>query len=387
MVEDSELPEERGLACRTRALARASWRRRRRAAGRASRHAGRTPGAGRGSAMADSRPHQAELGVAGAPENRAEDPGAAGSLVRDYATVFKMMSPSYSGEGLTPLQCARLLPLATGVQFFWVVLFMIVELSAGAGGTSGVAGTRTVMLFFVYLLLIPIALLISRAAAAGSLRNSGLVRARESSAVVFVCIPGTGCMLACGYIHAPCTIHTGVRACVRACVRAQVLAYALVASSMLAAMLGSSMSTFGVEKCRGSATLGPLFPDVTSAVQTPVVQADSPAGSETGTGTGTGTAWLTETGTGTGTADEESEDTADEDSEDEADATSVVSGGLYMVGTVICLPVRLARTSLCASMPIAIVGLNGTDRRWMFAPVCQHWRAPVFVRAACPADV
>jgi uncharacterized membrane protein YtjA (UPF0391 family) len=168
--------------------------------------------------MADSRPHQAELGVAGAPEDRAEDPGAAGSLVRDYATVFKMMSPSYSGEGLTPLQCARLLPLATGVQFFWVVLFMIVELSAGAGGTSGVAGTRTVMLFFVYLLLIPIALLISRAAAAGSLRNSGLVRARESSAVVFVCIPGTGCMLACGYIHAPCTIHTGVRACVRACV-------------------------------------------------------------------------------------------------------------------------------------------------------------------------
>ena len=149
-----------------------------RAAGCLPRQVGcRVLGAGRDGAMADSRPHQAELGIAGAAEEAQAPADAGPSAVQDYATVFKMMSPAYSGEALSPLQCAGLLPLATGVQFFWVVIFMIVELSAGAGGTSGVAGTRTVLIFFVYLLLIMIALLISRAAVAGSLRNSGLVPA------------------------------------------------------------------------------------------------------------------------------------------------------------------------------------------------------------------
>ena len=147
-------------------------------------------------------------------------------------------------------------------------------------------------------------------------------------------------MLAGGCIHALCTIHL----CVCACVHddAQVLAYALVSSSMLAAMLGSSMSTFGVEKCRGSATLGPLFPDVARAAQIPAVQEaneDAPAGTGTGTGAQVGTG--TWTGTGTGTADEESEDMV-------STAASVVSGGLLMVGTIICLPVQLRRTSRCA---------------------------------------
>ena len=60
----------------------------------------------------------------------------------------------------------------------------------------------------------------------------------------------------------------------------QVLVYALLASSMLAAMLGSSMSTFGVETCNGSSTLGPLLPvDAGSSHTEPI----TPAGYSTTT--------------------------------------------------------------------------------------------------------
>jgi hypothetical protein len=45
--------------------------------------------------------------------------------------------------------------------------------------------------------------------------------------------------------------------------------FTLLASTVLAALLGSSVSTFGVEICYGSATLGPTMPDVSSAATTP----------------------------------------------------------------------------------------------------------------------
>ena len=123
-----------------------------------------------------NQPIQAELGMP--PQTEAGDrKSGVKALVLDYVMVFRMMSPSFSGEALSQLQCGRLLPVTTGVQFFWLVIFFVVELSGGAGGTSGVAGARTVLLFFIYLLfLIPIALLISRAAVAGRIQNSGLVQ-------------------------------------------------------------------------------------------------------------------------------------------------------------------------------------------------------------------
>jgi hypothetical protein len=124
--------------------------------------------------MANSQPNQAELEMP--PLAEAGERQSLKALALDYVMVFRMMSPSFSGSALSQLQCGRLLPVTTGVQFFWLVIFFIVELSGGAGGTSGVAGARTVLLFFIYLFfLIPIALLISRAAVAGRLQNSGLV--------------------------------------------------------------------------------------------------------------------------------------------------------------------------------------------------------------------
>jgi hypothetical protein len=48
----------------------------------------------------------------------------------------------------------RLLTLATGIQLVFITVFMVVELSGGAGGTSGVAGTSHVLLFLTYCLLL-----------------------------------------------------------------------------------------------------------------------------------------------------------------------------------------------------------------------------------------
>ena len=72
-------------------------------------------------------------------------------VLMDYVTVFKIMGPSYAGPSLSKTQHCRLLPLATGIQIFWVFIFFVVELSAGAGGTSGVACTRTVLILFMYI--------------------------------------------------------------------------------------------------------------------------------------------------------------------------------------------------------------------------------------------
>ncbi|EKX45561.1 hypothetical protein GUITHDRAFT_138790 [Guillardia theta CCMP2712] len=57
--------------------------------------------------------------------------------------------------------CA-LLPFSTAVQLFGVLIFLIVELSGAAGGTSGVAGTRTVFLFLLYWMLFALSLQIGR---------------------------------------------------------------------------------------------------------------------------------------------------------------------------------------------------------------------------------
>lgn len=115
-----------------------------------------------------------DLGDVSTGDGCEPQPGST-SLMADYVTVFKTMSPLYVGEGLSKQRCCRLLPLATCLQLFWVIIFMIVELSGGAGGTSGVAGTRAVLLFLLYIVLLFIALLISRAASYNALKNSNLV--------------------------------------------------------------------------------------------------------------------------------------------------------------------------------------------------------------------
>lgn len=119
--------------------------------------------------------------VAHTEETGAEE--AQGSAAADYVTVFKMMSPSYDGPSLSKEQYCRLLPLATGLQFFWVLLFMIVELSGGAGGTSGVAGTRTVTLLVVYFCLVLLALIVARSSANGTLNNVNMVRCNADKPV------------------------------------------------------------------------------------------------------------------------------------------------------------------------------------------------------------
>ena len=45
---------------------------------------------------------------------------------------------------LTKKELCALLPLSTGIVVFWFWVFLVVELAGGAGGSSGVAGTRTV---------------------------------------------------------------------------------------------------------------------------------------------------------------------------------------------------------------------------------------------------
>jgi hypothetical protein len=97
------------------------------------------------------------------------------SAVIDYLTMFKMMSPSYRGRPLKNHQYCKLLPLATGVQILWAFIFMVVELSGSAGGTSGVAGTRNVFFFLLYFPLLMIAIMISRASARATLQDSILV--------------------------------------------------------------------------------------------------------------------------------------------------------------------------------------------------------------------
>ena len=89
------------------------------------------------------------------------------SVIGDYFTLWRTLSPSY-GEGdshgvLTPKQHLALLPLATGVHLGSLFVFMLVEVSGGADGTSTVASTRSVLLVLVHALLLRMAIALSRA--------------------------------------------------------------------------------------------------------------------------------------------------------------------------------------------------------------------------------
>ena len=115
-----------------------------------------------------------------------DNAGQASSSVRDYCTLLKTMSPSYCGDALSEAQCLGLLPIATGMHLCSVTMFMIVEVSGGAGGTSGVAGTRAVMLFFAHILLLGMTIMISRAGT-GNLANSNAVRQRRCVSHLAIC--------------------------------------------------------------------------------------------------------------------------------------------------------------------------------------------------------
>jgi len=157
-------------------------------------------------------------------EDSSEAPARPRSQIADYLALFETMSPSYSGAALTRAQCCRVLPLASCIQMLWVIVFFIVELTGGAGGTSGVAGTRAVIFFFLYIFQLIWAVMLSRASSRGTVRRS-------------IC-----------------------------------LVYAILSSIMLASMLGSATSTFGVEVCNGTSTLGPV-PDYVPGSSTPWVDA------------------------------------------------------------------------------------------------------------------
>jgi len=158
------------------------------------------------------------------------------SAIGDYFTLFKTMSPSY-GEGdshgpLTPSQHLALLPLATGAHLGALFLFMLVEVSGGAGGTSTVASTRSVLLVLVHALLLLMAIALSQRARGGLQTSNAVslvssVQGRRSTALKllrWVADTDGGNL-------------------------SQLLAFAILSAVGLAASLGSSLSTFGVESC------------------------------------------------------------------------------------------------------------------------------------------
>jgi len=123
-------------------------------------------------------------------------------VLSDYLTLFALMAPNVTSMPLTKRELCALLPLSTGVLVFWFWVFLVVELAGGAGGTSGVAGTRTVLLFILYLGMLLWSVFISRHSAAGGLNGSNAV-----------------------------------------------IAFALLSIILLSATIGSALSTFGVDSC------------------------------------------------------------------------------------------------------------------------------------------
>jgi len=63
----------------------------------------------------------------------------------DYVSLVKTLHPNYDSLPLTRAQHRRILPFATAIQCAWVFIFLLVEASGGAGGSSVAAGTRTVL--------------------------------------------------------------------------------------------------------------------------------------------------------------------------------------------------------------------------------------------------
>lgn len=63
---------------------------------------------------------------------------------QDYLAIFRALHPECDALPLSRAQYRRLLPFATAIQTLAFFFFLLVEASGGAGGTSLVAGTRTV---------------------------------------------------------------------------------------------------------------------------------------------------------------------------------------------------------------------------------------------------
>jgi hypothetical protein len=63
----------------------------------------------------------------------------------DYVSLVKTLHPNYDSLPLTRAQHRRILPFATAIQCAWAFIFLLVEASGGAGGSSVAAGTRTVL--------------------------------------------------------------------------------------------------------------------------------------------------------------------------------------------------------------------------------------------------
>ena len=63
---------------------------------------------------------------------------------QDYLALFRALHPECDALPLSRAQYRRLLPFATALQTLVFFFFLLIEASGGAGGTSVVAGTRTV---------------------------------------------------------------------------------------------------------------------------------------------------------------------------------------------------------------------------------------------------
>ena len=165
---------------------------------------------------------------------------AGSSAFSDYALLFRRMSPGRTAAmALTRGQYVRVLPVASGVHLCFVTIFMIVEASGGSGGTSGVASSRAVLVFFVHIGLLLMAVLVANVDSRGSPMNSDTVSLSVATCAIRV--------------YCDCNICVNIVASSRlsdfSCW--QLLVYFTLASTCLAASLGSAMSTFGVDVCEG----------------------------------------------------------------------------------------------------------------------------------------
>eukprot|EP00918_Siedleckia_nematoides_P001669 GHVU01003927.1.p1 GENE.GHVU01003927.1~~GHVU01003927.1.p1 ORF type:complete len:243 (+),score=40.26 GHVU01003927.1:30-758(+) len=120
----------------------------------------------------EPQPPPGAEGAEGAEGGATGEPGTSpASIVKDYvrylATGCNPQNPVFTLE-----QMVSLLPVTTGIQLLFVFIFMVVETSGSAGGTSGVAGTSHVLLFFVYIGLLAFAMLIAQAIRAGKMGAS-----------------------------------------------------------------------------------------------------------------------------------------------------------------------------------------------------------------------
>jgi len=85
------------------------------------------------------------------------------SAFQDYIALYALNKPSTARTTLTREKLCRVIPLAFSVYVIWVFIFLIIEVSGGAGGTSSPAETRAATLFVIYFFfLLPMAFHIAR---------------------------------------------------------------------------------------------------------------------------------------------------------------------------------------------------------------------------------